>query len=99
MPLIRYTLLKVLHEFAEEDKGKELAFRNFKPPPPIDAEDAEVSLLHMIFDLKGVLVGKDYFRTNRFLPLSFNLIQGRTLLGKSVVPKPILKEFLFRCLE
>ncbi len=31
--------------------------------------------LHMIFDLKGVIVGKDYFKINHLLPLLFNLTQ------------------------
>jgi hypothetical protein len=51
-----------------------------------DKEDAEVNLLHVIFDLKRVLVGKEYFKINHLLLLSFNLVQGRTLLGKNIVP-------------
>jgi len=58
-----------------------------------------VNPLHVIFNLKGVLVGKDYFIINHLLPLPFNLTQDQTLLGKSIVPKLALKEFLFRCLE
>jgi hypothetical protein len=50
-----------LHESAEQDKRKELTLKGFKYPSPLDIEDAEVNPLHVIFDLKGVLVGKDYF--------------------------------------
>jgi hypothetical protein len=49
--------------------------------------------------LKGVLVEGYYFGINPLLPLSFNLAWGLPLLGKSIVPKPTLKEFLLRCLE
>jgi hypothetical protein len=93
-------LPQVLHEIPEEDKGLELALGSFKSPPPIDIKDVEVSPLHvMIFYLKGVLVGKDYFEINHLLPLPFNLVQGHTLLSKNVISKPNLKEFLMRCLE
>jgi hypothetical protein len=55
-------LPQVLHKIAKEDKGPELILGSFKSPPPIDVEDVEVNPLHvMIFDLKGVLVRKDYF--------------------------------------
>ncbi len=57
-----------------------------------------MSPLHVIIDLKGVFVGKEYFRINRFLLPPFNSAQGRTLLGKNVVLKLTLKEFLPRCL-
>jgi hypothetical protein len=83
----------------KEDKGQKLAFKGFKYPPPIDTKNVEVSPLHVIFNLKGVLVGKDYFKINHLLPSSFNLVQGHTLLGKNVFPKPILKEFLPSCLK
>jgi len=53
----------------------------------------------VIFDLKGVLVGNEYFKINHLLPLPFNLARGRTLLGKNVVPRLALKEFLLRCLK
>jgi hypothetical protein len=53
----------------------------------------------MIFDLKRVLVGKDYFKINHFLPLSFNLAWGCTLLSKNVVPRPTLKQFLLKRLK
>jgi hypothetical protein len=66
-------LLGVFHEFTREDKGKEFTLGVFRSSPPVDAEDTEVSPLHMIFDLKGVLVGKDYFRINHLLPMPFNL--------------------------
>jgi hypothetical protein len=58
-----------------------------------------VSPLHVIFDLKRVLVGRDYFRINHFLPSLFNLAQGPILLGKNIISMLTLKEFLFRCLE
>jgi len=58
-----------------------------------------VNPLHVFFDLKGVLVGKDYFRINHLLLLLLYLVQGPTLLGKNIVPKLPLKEFLLRCLK
>jgi hypothetical protein len=102
-PLARFdgakddALLGVLHETSKEDKGKKLVLRGFKSPLLVDAEDTKVSPLHVIFDLKGVLVGKEYFKVNHILLPSFNLVQGPTLLGKNVIPKLVLKEFLFRC--
>ncbi len=89
----------VLHETTKEDKGKKLTLGGFRSPLLVDAEDIEVNPLHVIFDLKGVLIGKEYFKVNHILPLSFNLTQGPTLLGKNVIPKLVLKELLFRCLE
>ncbi len=65
----------------------------------MDVEDAKVNPLHVIFNLKGALVGKEYFKINHLLHLPFNLVQGPILLGKNVVPKLALKEFLLRCLE
>jgi hypothetical protein len=53
----------------------------------------------VIFDLKGVLVGKDYFKINHLLPPPFNLARARTLLNKNIVPMLVLKEFLLRCLK
>jgi hypothetical protein len=64
---------RVFHESIEQDKGKEFTFEKFKSLPPMDVEDAEVSFFHMIFNLKGVLVGKDYFIINHFLLPLFNL--------------------------
>ncbi len=93
------TLHIVLHEFVEEDKWKELALKSFRSPPPINTKDVKVNPLQMIFNLKRVLVGKDYFKINHFLPLSFNLAWGCTLLGKNIVPRPTLKQFLLRCLK
>ncbi len=58
-----------------------------------------MSPLHVIFNLKGVLVGKDYFKINHLLPPMFNLTQIHTLLSKSVVPRLNVREFLLRCLE
>jgi hypothetical protein len=89
----------ILHGTTKEDKEEELIFRGFKSSFPLDIEDVEVSPLHIIFDLKGVLVGKEYFKVNHLLPSLFNLVRGPTLLGNNIVPKLILKEFLFRCLE
>jgi len=73
------TFLGVLHEFAKEDKGKKFTLRDFRSPHPVDAKDAEVSSLHMIFNLKGVFVGKEYFKINHLLFLPFNLARGCTL--------------------
>jgi hypothetical protein len=67
------TFLVVLHESVEKDKGKKLALRSFRFLPPVDAKDAEVNPLHMNFNLKKVLVRKDYLRINHLLPLPFNL--------------------------
>jgi len=53
----------------------------------------------MIFDLKEVLVGKEYSRVNHLLPPLFNLDWGPTLVGKNVVPKLTFKKFLLGCLE
>lgn len=89
----------ILHETAKEDKGKKPTLGGFRSPPPWDVEDMEVNHLHVIFNLKGILVGKEYFKINHLLLPSFNLAKGPTLLGKSVVPKPTLKEFLLRCLK
>jgi hypothetical protein len=66
-------LLRVFHEIVKEDKGPQLALGGFISPLPIDVEDVEVNPLHMIFNLKGVLVGKDYFEINHLLPPLFNL--------------------------
>jgi len=93
------TLPRNLHEFFKQDKGKELTFRIFISSPPNDVKDVEVNPEHVIFNLKGVLVGKDYFRINHFLPPPFNLARGLTLLGKNIVPKLALKEFFLRCLK
>jgi hypothetical protein len=40
----------------------------FKSPPITDENDPKVSPLHIIFDLKNVLVGKQYFVINHLLP-------------------------------
>jgi hypothetical protein len=79
LPLARFNGLKIdtfpriLHEIIEEDKGKKLAFGGFNFPLPVDVEDTKVNPLHMIFYLKGVLVGKNSFIINHFLLLLFNL--------------------------
>ncbi len=90
---------QVFLEFAKEDKGAKFAFGGFKFPPPVDAKDTEVSPLHVIFNLKGVLIGKDYFIINHLLSPLFNLVWGCTSLGKNIVPRSNLKEFLLRCLQ
>jgi hypothetical protein len=66
-------LTRVFHEVAKENNGKEFALRSFRYFPLVDTEDTKVSPLHMIFDLKGVLVGREYFRINHLLLLLFNL--------------------------
>jgi hypothetical protein len=71
------TFIGIFHEFFEQDKRKELTFGVFKSPHFINAKDVEVNHLHMILDLKGVLVGKDYFRINHLLPSRFNLTLGQ----------------------
>ncbi len=79
LPLARFnglkidTLPRILHEIIEEDKGKKLAFGGFNSLLLVDVEDTKVSPLHMIFYLKGVFVGKEYFNINHLLPLLFNL--------------------------
>jgi hypothetical protein len=104
LPLARFNgvgdekLCGIFHETIK-DKGPNLAFRSLKSSPPIDAKDTKVSPLHMSFNLKGVLVKKDHFKINHFLPLLFNLAWGYTLLGKNIVPRPCLKEFFLRCLK
>jgi hypothetical protein len=52
-----------------------------------------VSLLHVIFYLKGVLVGKEYFSINHLLFMPYNIDQLPTLLNKKVIPRLGLKEF------
>lgn len=49
----------VLHEIVEKYKGLEFSFEGFRPLPLVDTEDAKVSPLHVIFELKGVFVGKE----------------------------------------
>ncbi len=93
------TFPRVFHKSTKQDKGKKLALGVFRSPLPINIENAKVNPLHVIFDLKWVLVAKDYFRINHLLPPPFNLIWGHTLLSKSIVPMLVLKEFLFMCLE
>jgi hypothetical protein len=93
------TLLRILHDYVEQDKGKELILGAFRSPPLVNVKDVKVSPLHVIFDLKRVLVGRDYFRINHFLPPLFSLVQGPTLLGKNIISMPTLKEFLLNCSE
>jgi hypothetical protein len=87
---------RIFHEFIEEDKGKKLIVGVFKSPIPVNTD---VNPLQMIFNLKKAFVGKEYFRINHLLPLPFSLVWGSTLLGKSVLPKPTLKEFFLRRLK
>jgi hypothetical protein len=63
----------IFHETAKENKGKEFAFGGFGSLLCVDTKHVEVSPLHMIFDLNGVIVGKEYFRINHLLLSSFNL--------------------------
>jgi hypothetical protein len=66
----------------------------------MDIEDVEVTPLHMILDLNGVLVGKEYFRINHLMSSPFNLVWGPILLqDKNVIPRPIIKELFLRCLQ
>ncbi len=105
LPLARFDRAKddtfpgVFHEIVKEDKGKELILEDFRSPPPIDIKDMEVSPLHVVFNLKRVFVGKEYFRTNHLLLALFDLAQGCTLQSENVVPRLTLKEFLLKCLE
>ncbi len=105
MPFARFDgakddgVLGVLHETIEKDKEKKLILGGFKSLPLVDAKDMDVSPLHVIFDLKGVLVRKEFFKINHLLLLPFNLVQGPILLGKSIIPRLALKEFLRRCLK
>ncbi len=71
-------------------RGKN-SFLKVLSPFPVNAKDVEVNILHVIFYLKGVLVGKEYFKINHLLPPAFNLAWGPTLLNKSIIPKPALK--------
>jgi hypothetical protein len=44
----------IFHEIGKEDtRGSKFPFRAFKFPPLVDIQDFEVSLLHVIFYLKG----------------------------------------------
>ncbi len=49
-----------MHGSANKNKGKELIFGGFKSPLLVDAKDMKVNPLHVIFNLNGVLVGKEY---------------------------------------
>jgi hypothetical protein len=57
----------VLHATTKENKGKELAFEGFKSSFLVDTKDAKVGPLHMIFNLKGVIVEKEYSKVNHFM--------------------------------
>jgi len=58
-----------------------------------------MSPLHVIFDSKGVLVGKEYFSINYLLPLPYNIGHLPTLLNKRVITRASLKEFLMSCIK
>ncbi len=83
----------------KKDKGKKFDFKGFKSPLFINTKDMEVSPLHVIFDLKGVLVEKEYFKINYFLLPPFKIVRGCTLLSKDIILRPTLKEFLLMCLK
>jgi hypothetical protein len=93
-------LLTIVHEIGEQDtRGSKLPFRGFKSPPPIDIKDFEMSLLHIIFYLKCVLVGKEYFPINHLLLMPYIIGLLCTLLNKKVIPRLGFKEFLMRCIK
>jgi len=78
----------------EEDKGSNdlqlVASKSFKSFYYNDARNPKVSFLHMIFDFKCVLVGKQYFRNNNLLIRMFNqchyhISSIKWLLGPSMV--------------
>jgi hypothetical protein len=78
----------ILHEIGKKDtRGSKLPFRAFKSPPPVDIKDFEVNLLHVIFYLKGVLVGKEYFSINHLLLMPYSIGHLPTLLNKKVIPR------------
>jgi hypothetical protein len=93
-------LLAIVHEIGEQDtRGSKLPFRGFKSPPPIDVKDFEMSLLHVIFYLKRVLLGKEYFPINHLLLMPYSIGRFRTLLNKKVIPRLGFKEFFMRCIN
>jgi len=61
--------------------------------------DLEVNPLHIIFDLKGVLVGKESFSINNLLTLLYNIGHHPTILNKKAISKLGLKEFFMRCIK
>jgi hypothetical protein len=58
-----------------------------KSPLLIDACDFERSLLHVIFDLKGVADGKEYISINHLLLLLYNIDHFPTLLNERVITR------------
>jgi len=58
-----------------------------------------VNPLHIIFNLKGVLVGKEYFSINNLLTLPHSIGHHPTILNNKVILKLGLKEFLMRCIK
>ncbi len=52
----------IVHEIVEEDKGLRFFLEGFRFPPLVNIKDVKMSPLHVIFDLKGVFVGKEYFK-------------------------------------
>jgi hypothetical protein len=73
---------------SEEDKGSNdlqlIASKCFKSLYYNDARNPKVSPLHIIFDFKGVLVGKQYFTINNLLILPFNQCRYH-ILNKMVI--------------
>ncbi len=61
--------------------SKKIKGKNLPSKVLVNTKDVEISPLHVIFDLKWVLVGKEYFNFNDLLPLLFKLVWGHTLLG------------------
>ncbi len=49
--------------------------------------------MHVIFDLKGVLIGKEYFSINHLLFMPYSIGHFPTLLNKKVIPRLGLKKF------
>jgi hypothetical protein len=73
---------------SEEDKGSNdlqlVASKSFKSFYYNDARNPKVSFLDMIFDFKCVLVGKQYFKINNLLVLTFNQCHYH-ILNKMVI--------------
>ncbi len=68
--------LGILHGIVEEDKVKELVLGGIKSLLVVDAEDTKVNPLHMIFHLKKVLGGKEYFcvKSYEYVPKEDNYL-------------------------
>jgi hypothetical protein len=81
----------VLHEIGKEDSGLEFALKGLRSLLFINAWDFEGSFLHVIFDLKGVIVGKEYISINHLLFMPYNIDHFPTLLNKRVITRWGLK--------